>query len=238
MQTQDATPTYRVWGSDDSPREAIELPGLISEIRSGTVRAETWVYLVHERTWTQASDIAELKMFFRKSTAAAGQHSASTQPKIKTGELRRMRMFADMDEDQLELFVGYMEILRVPQFSHVVRKGDHGDAMFLVLEGQLRAFSVVAGKEATLSTMDIGESFGEISLLDQGPRSADVVANLESTLLKISAESLEKLLKDAPQAAGPFLWAVSKSVGTRLRHLTKRYEDSIHFSRTARGDST
>jgi CRP-like cAMP-binding protein len=214
---------------------ALELPELISAIRSAKVQANTWLYLPHEKEWTKAGDIAELKMFFRKSGGPTTPSGTSSSSKLKTGELRRMKMFADMDEDQLELFLNYMEIMRVPQFSHVVRKGDHGDAMYLVLEGQLRALSIVDGKEATLSTMDIGESFGEISLLDQGPRSADVIANLESTLLKISAKSLEKLLKDAPQAAGPFLWAVSKSVGTRLRHLTKRYEDSIHFSRTATG---
>ena len=236
MQSSDAAPTYRVWGPNEQLGDPLELPALITEIRAGKVKASTWLYLSADRTWARAEEVGELKMFFRKTGPTGGSPAASSASKIKTGELRRMKLFADMDEDQLELFVGYMEAVHVPQFSHVVRKGDHGDAMFLVLEGQLRALSIVDGKEATLSTMDVGESFGEISLLDQGPRSADVIANLESTLLKISASALEKLLREAPQAASPFLWAVSKSVGTRLRHLTKRYEDSIHFSRTARGD--
>lgn len=238
MTTDDSIPTYQVWQHGQGAQDPIELPDLISRIKSGPVRANTWIYLVHKRSWVQASEISELKMFFKKpgSPGSQGQPRSSSVG-LKTGELRRMRLFADMDEDQLELFLGYMEVLKVAQFSHVVRKGDHGDAMFLVLEGQLRAMSMIDGKEATLSTMDVGESFGEISLMDQGPRSADVVANMESTLLKISAASLERMTFDAPHAAGPFLWAISKSIGTRLRHLTKRYEDSVHFSRTARSDS-
>ena len=105
--------------------------------------------------------------------------------------------------------------------------------MFMVLEGELRALTLVDGKESTLSTMGVGDFFGEISLLDHGPRSADVIANQNSVLLKISTASFEHLIREAPALALPFLFALSKSVVGRVRTLTKRYEDSIHFSRTA-----
>jgi len=229
METQDAIPMYRLWGPDQVAQDPVELPALIGAVKSGQASKFSWVFLVHDKTWTQAGKIAELKMFFK--SAAADAAPTAKGPAVKTGVLRRMKMFADMDEDQLHVFVRYMEVVNIAQFSHVVRKGDHGDAMYLVLEGELRACSLVDGKEATLSTMGVGESFGEISLLDQGPRSVDVVANAQSTLLKISVENLQRLLTDAPQAASPFIWAISKSVATRLRHLTKRYEDSIQFSR-------
>src|SRR2546422_10972912 len=91
-----------------------------------------------------------------------------------------MKVFADMDDKHLESFLQYMEILKFKQFGDVVRKGEHGDAMFLVLEGELRARVIIEGKESILSTIQIGEFFGEISLLDHGPRSVDVVANEDS----------------------------------------------------------
>jgi len=125
-----------------------------------------------------------------------------------------------------------MEVIHCRQFSSVVNKDSHGDAMYLVLEGELRAFTLVDGKESTLSTINTGEFFGEISLLDEGPRSANVVANQDSVLLKISSAAFQHLVNEAPALALPFLLALSRSVVARVRTLTKRYEDSIHFSRT------
>ena len=144
-----------------------------------------------------------------------------------------MKSFAGMDERQIESFVRHMEVLRCQQFSHIVRKGEHGDAMYLVLEGEVRALAMVDGKESTLATIPAGEAFGEISLIDQGPRSSDVVANKDSVLLKISSGAFDRLLREAPALAVPFLLGLSRSVVGRVRSLTKRYEDSIRFIRAA-----
>jgi CRP-like cAMP-binding protein len=123
--------------------------------------------------------------------------------------------------------------LKFPANAAVFRKGEPGDAMFLVLQGELRAGAKVGGRESTLSVMGVGECFGELAVLDESPRSADVVANVESVLLKISAAALKRLFKEAPALAAPFLLALNRTITTRVRTLTKRYEDSILFARTA-----
>jgi len=90
---------------------------------------------------------------------------------------------------------------------------------------------MVDGKESALATIAAGETFGEISLIDQGPRSSDVVANKDSVLLKISSVAFDQLLREAPVLAVPFLLALSRSVVGRARGHNKRYEDSVHFIR-------
>src|SRR5207247_11392959 len=101
--------------------------------------------------------------------------------------------------------------------------------MYLCLEGELLVLINVAGKETILATLTIGEFFGDISLFDQGPRSADVVANTDSTLVKISSSSIEQLAKEAPEIATPFLLAVGKTLTARIRADNKRYGDSVKF---------
>ena len=64
-------------------------------------------------------------------------------------------------------------------------------------------------------------------LIDQGPRSADVFANCESTLLKVSAADFEKLTREAPDLAAPILFAVGKTLTARIRADNKRYHDSV-----------
>ena len=105
--------------------------------------------------------------------------------------------------------------------------------MFMVLEGELRARVMIDGRESTLTTMGVGECFGELALVDQGPRSADVIANQPSVLVKMSAAALKKMFAEAPALAAPFMFALTRVIAQRVRALTKRYEDSIHFSRIA-----
>jgi len=63
------------------------------------------------------------------------------------------------------------------------------------------------------------------------PRSADVVANADSTLLKISSNAIEQLAKEAPEIATPFLLAVGKTLTARIRADNKRYGDAVRVSR-------
>jgi CRP/FNR family transcriptional regulator, cyclic AMP receptor protein len=222
---------YRIWGNDNISYGPVELPALVDWVRQGRVSRNTWVFREDKGEWSRAADISELKMFFKSKTAAAAQ--AAPAHGITAGSLRRIKIFADMDEPQLASFLQYMEVLKFPANAPVFRKGEPGDAMFLVLQGELRAGAKVGGRESTLSVMGVGECFGELAVLDESPRSADVVPNVESVLLKISAAALKRLFKEAPALAAPFLLALNRTITSRVRTLTKRYEDSILFARTA-----
>ena len=151
---------------------------------------------------------------------------------LKPGALRRVRILAGFSDRQLERFVDFMELHPVRQWTEIVKQGSPGDAMYLVLEGEVRVRMVIAGKETILVTMAPGEFFGEVALFDHGPRSADVVANKESLLLKISAGAFQKLINEAPDLAAPFLYAIGQSLIARIRADNKRYRDSIAFART------
>ncbi len=222
---------FRTWGADHIADGPVELPALVDWIRQGRVLRTTWVFSEAEGEWTRAGDLAVLKALFKSKGSAP---AAASVPGITPGSLRRMKIFADMDERQLASFLQYMEVLKLLPNAVVFSKVEHGDAMFLVLQGEVRARVMVGGRESTLTTMSVGECFGELAVVDEGPRSADVVANSESVLLKISAGALKRLFQEAPALAAPFLLGLSKTITSRVRHLTKRYEDSILFARTSR----
>ena len=75
--------------------------------------------------------------------------------------------------------------------------------------------------------------FGEVSLFDHGARSADVVANEESVLLRMSEGSFEKMVQEAPDVAAPFLFAMGKTLTSRIRADNKRFSESVTFARMA-----
>ncbi len=234
METADDAPRYYVWGLDNVAYGPVELPLLTNWVLDERVIADTWVFGKGNEAWLKAGQMEELTIFFergsRRDRGGAGR-SAARLSGIKIGSLRRIKLLAGLEERQLESFVQYMEVVDVKQFAEVFRKGENSDAMYLVLEGELRARVMVDKKETTLSTMTTGDFFGEIALLDHGPRSADVIANTDSRLLKISASAFERVLGEAPALAASFLYGLSKSIGARVRVLTHKYQDSIHFSR-------
>jgi CRP-like cAMP-binding protein len=83
--------------------------------------------------------------------------------------------------------------------------------------------------------METGDFFGEISLLDHGPRSADVLANTPSRLLRIPSAGIATLVRESPDVAASLLLELARSVVSRVRKLTRNYQDSVLFSRAARG---
>jgi len=226
---------YRAWGADNIAYGPVELPGLVGWIKQGKVTARSWVFSEKDAAWSRAGDVPELKVLFKSKlppSAAASADALGIQP----GSLRRIKMLADVEDRLLASLLTYLEVVKVVPFGTVVNKGDHGDALFMVLEGEVRARVMIDGRETTLATMGVGECFGELAIVDQGPRSADVIANQPTVLIKVSESALKKMLAEAPALAAPFALALARVIAQRIRVMTKRYEDTIHFSRaTAAG---
>jgi CRP-like cAMP-binding protein len=229
MQTQVA-PMFRYWGSDQIAYGPVELPGIVAWIRQGRVKSDTWVFQDETKEWLRASQITELKMFFKKGTAVAPSPTG-----LKPDHLRRIKLLADMDSQQLESLLPYLEVTTVNQFAVLFRKGDPGDAMYSVLDGEVRAMEVVEGSEATLFTLGVGESFGELALLVEGERASDIVANMETKLLKLPAAAFKLITREAPALATPFLLAISRTLAHRSRQLGERLTDDIARARLASG---
>jgi CRP-like cAMP-binding protein len=107
--------------------------------------------------------------------------------------------------------------------------------MYLIVEGELRARVMVGDRETILATFGPGDFFGDMALFDHGPRSADVIANSDSSLLRISSISFARLAKEAPALATPFLQATSRTLASRIRADNKRLgQMSQQFSASGR----
>lgn len=228
METNEA-PLYYIWGIDHVAYGPVELPTLVNWIRDERVEKETWIHDKRSGTWLQAQEITELKGVFGRRGASSPSPDDGTGS-IKPGSLRRIKVLAELGDDQLMSFARYLELQELPQYTDVVKAGEEGDSMFMLLEGELRVRVMVHGKETILATLEPGESFGELALLDEGKRSADVIANVESSVLKISRTGLKKLFDEAPALAAPFLHALSRATAARLRATNRRVENSVRLS--------
>lgn len=224
-------PRYRVWGVDDVSYGPLAAETLAAWARTRRIGPENWVFCETDQAWRKAGERSELQELFRREPPPMPfEHIARVEGlKGALGLLRGLDLFTGLTDAQIESFAHYAEIVHFKQFTRFVQKGDPGDAMFIVLDGEVRAYFIANGRECTLSTIGPGEFIGEISLLDQGPRSADLAANVDTTLLRISVTQFDALSIEAPALAAPFLMALSRTVVRRIRNTTQRYQDSIHY---------
>ena len=104
--------------------------------------------------------------------------------------LRQVSLFKGMTDDEFALISSVAQTRRFPKNSVVLRKGDLSNALYVVHSGVVKVVLGDAdGREVILALLRVGEYFGEMALIDEYPRSADVIAMENSQLIVISKSS-------------------------------------------------
>jgi signal transduction histidine kinase len=113
-------------------------------------------------------------------------------------ELRRVPLFAGLSEEDLKQLYQMAETVTVPAGQLVLQEGDPGDALYVVLDGELEITKRQGGQDILLAVSRAGEFLGEMSLLEQTPRAASVRTLRESRLLVITQTAFQTLLSCSP----------------------------------------
>jgi CRP-like cAMP-binding protein len=144
-------------------------------------------------------------------------------------KLKGHALFAEFTAIELGELLDLLDQVQVKEGDLIVKQDEVGDCMYLVVDGEVRVMHHRGGRDIALATLKGGDFFGEIALVDNGPRSADVVAQGNGLLLKITQASVAALAGVYPTAAFKFLIAVGRILVARLRTSNQRYVDSLLF---------
>lgn len=103
--------------------------------------------------------------------------------------------------DALRALAARGEVRRYRKGTLLIQEGDHGDTLFIILSGRLRAYSAGDNdREITYGVYGPGEYLGEISL-DGGPRSASVITLEATQCAVVSRRTLERFISERPEFA-------------------------------------
>jgi CRP/FNR family cyclic AMP-dependent transcriptional regulator len=124
--------------------------------------------------------------------------------------LNGIAMFELLDAgDRIEL-AKVVDTHRLPASEILFQAGEPGESLFIVRSGQIELFiKDTAGQKIVLTIAEEGNMFGELSLLDSGPRTATAVALTDAELLVLDREDLILLFQKRPDAALHMLAAMS-----------------------------
>jgi CRP-like cAMP-binding protein len=105
----------------------------------------------------------------------------------------------------------------------IFKEGDIGDKLYLILEGRVRISRDVSGMgEEALAILGPGAAFGEMSLIDDVPRSADARVHERCRLLVLTTSALEDLLVLDTDLAYEILWNFVRILSARLRETNDK----------------
>jgi len=105
--------------------------------------------------------------------------------------------------------------------AYVVRKGDRGTEMYMVVSGRVRVSDRLAdGTEKVLAQLAPGAVFGEMALVSQEPRSAWVVAETPAEVLRLDLEAFERIRRRFPYTGAKLFRNLARVLALRLRHTT------------------
>ncbi len=133
----------------------------------------------------------------------------ANDPRDWLNVLADVPLFAGLSTRQLRKVAGLGRIRRIHEGARVIRTGDPGDSLYVVLDGEVS----VGRPGLPALTLGMGSFFGELALIDGGPRTATVVAKTPLVCLTIGRTPFLKLLRAEPAIAV----AVLEELTARLR---------------------
>ena len=130
--------------------------------------------------------------------------------------LASVPLFAACSQKDLQRIARASDEVQIPEGRTLVKQGDIGRECFVLVDGKVK----VERNGRKLATLGPGAYFGELSLLDKGPRTATATAETECTVLVLGPREFSGLLDEVPQLAHKLLAALA----ARIRELdTKIY---------------
>lgn len=129
--------------------------------------------------------------------------------------LRQSPLFAGLPEDDLDQMYKASAMIDLPAGATLLREGDTGHAMYIILSGELEVTKRSGADDVVLSRLGAGEIVGEMALLGQTVRLASARALRDSNVLEVSQETFEELVCSSPST----MLAILRTVIARSRSM-------------------
>jgi len=132
--------------------------------------------------------------------------------------LKQIPLFVSVHGEGLKRISDVVREKHVATGEIVFAERDLGEEMYLVYEGKVLIYQEVSGQQVKLDVIEPGGYFGEMSIIDEQPRSASARSEDETTLLVLHREDFRSAVEDYPDIA----FAVFQAFSRRLRQADDR----------------
>ncbi len=140
---------------------------------------------------------------------------------ISDSLLQGVYLFKDLTTDERARFAKIAEAVAIPAGGRIFHAGEASTAMYLIKDGSVQiSAQSVGGETVDVATLAAGGHFGEMSLVDDAPRSAAAEAIESTHLFKFSYENMRMLLAAETVISDKFYRSLARFLSNRLRQTT------------------
>ncbi|MDO9556208.1 MAG: Crp/Fnr family transcriptional regulator [Coriobacteriia bacterium] len=140
-------------------------------------------------------------------------------------------MFGDLADEDLVILAEMMTFKRYAKGAFILTQNEQGVAMYFLVSGRVKvSLASPEGKELALNYLEAPAHFGEMSLVDAEPRSADVIAVTDVEAFALDARDLSSAIQLQPRLALALIGTLSR----RVREMISRLEDMAFHDATHR----
>jgi signal transduction histidine kinase len=134
--------------------------------------------------------------------------------------LESCKLFSALSPDEFASLKRVTREATFPGGAEIFKEGDGGDVLYIVKSGLVQITAVVAdGERQVLSRVPPGEVFGEFAIIDNQPRSATALAEVDTVLYVVPRDALVPMLAASPQ----FSFSMMREITQRLREFNRQY---------------
>lgn len=136
--------------------------------------------------------------------------------------LQEMPIFGGVTQATLRFLLGLAQIVSVPKSDFFFHQGDPADSMFVMEDGKLAVLKTCEGHDYLLRSLERGDCFGEMALIDLQPRSASVLALEDSRAIEISSAALYEIYNKDMEQFVLMQMNMGREISRRLRAADDR----------------
>ncbi|MCG8554269.1 MAG: cyclic nucleotide-binding domain-containing protein [Proteobacteria bacterium] len=152
----------------------------------------------------------------------AGPDPLAREVNLKLEVLHKMPVFRYLTYQELVRVMGFTESKCFGPDEVIVKEGDDGEELYIVLSGEVRVHS----GDNEIVVLGAGQHFGEMALIDRAPRSASVTSILESKLIVLRRKQFFDIVREDHDVAVKLLWSFLGVLAKRLRSTSKELGDA------------
>ncbi|MGX7678843.1 Crp/Fnr family transcriptional regulator [Jatrophihabitans sp. DSM 45814] len=136
----------------------------------------------------------------------------------------RTALFQGVEPGDVDLLVRQFDLIDIPRHAVLFRQGEPSDALYVLISGKVKlAMNSASGRELLVEVVGPGEQFGEMSVLDPGPRAMKATMISDARVARLPKEALYKWIGSRPEARLLLLQAVARRLRRRDSMMADLY---------------
>ena len=133
------------------------------------------------------------------------------------------QFFAEFNREDVDRLAGYMRIYHARPEQTIIREGDIGDYMLLVIRGEVDIYKRnLMGEQQLMTSVTPGMTLGEMSMIDGEPRFASCIAATPCQIAVLSRENLARIILEQPVLGSKVLMEMVLMLSQRLRQTSQK----------------